>query len=278
MITLLIYMFSLMIVALLIGFIFGWIIRRKATRVSYEKNIEELNIRDDDSITNMNINSMELEDSNIRLLNVEDKVTIQKDLISNLTKKDVSHKADIENLMQTETKLLSDIQGIDEKIELSSRDFEILDSQKDEILKYKIKITEDEDKINQKTQATKALSQSISKHISNRESLNTKITNEDKSIVDIDVKIALENEKSATITNEFDIKKSEIIDEIEENKLKALNYKYALEYTKERLDSNEKIEFAVIDKIINKNEEKGFFENLKEKLFSKSAIYIKGGK
>ncbi len=278
MITLLIYMFSLMIVALLIGFAFGWIIRRKATRVGYEENIDELNIRDQDSITNININAMELEDSNIRLLNTEDKLTTQKNLILSLSKKNEEIKNDIENLKISQTRFLNDIQDVDKKINSSSKDLGILTSQKDEILKYREHITENEDKIDQKTKATQALSESITAHISNRESLNTKITNESNKIVDIDAEIALENEKSATIIDEFNTKKSEIVDEVEESKLKALNYKYAFEYTKEKLDSNEKIEFDVIDKIINKNEEKGFFSNLKEKLFSKSAIYIKGGK
>jgi predicted nucleic acid-binding Zn-ribbon protein len=114
--------------------------------------------------------------------------------------------------------------------------------------------------------------------LSERESLNRQIDNLENEISTLDKDIAIEDDKIKAIEDEFEIKRSKIIKDVELSRQKALNYQYALDYINEKLTCGESIKADAIDKIISKNEETKIFANLIKKLFGKSAKYIKEGR
>lgn len=271
-------MFILMIAALLVGFIIGWILRRSAYRSRYENQIDALKIEDDDLTTELNVNAVKLENSQKQLSQTQEKITSQKELINDFDTKSKTVQSDIENLKQTHLSLQGDLQSMDGKIRASSHELGILNTHKDEILEDKSQIINYETKMAEKSQEIENVSEKITALIDDRESLNRQITNMHASIEEKEKEVETEAAKIKEIENKFETKNAEIAADVAENKRKSINYKYAFEYINEKISANEQIEFDVVDKIISKNEEKGLFANLSKKLFGKSAKYIKEGK
>jgi chromosome segregation ATPase len=265
----------LMIAALLIGFIIGWFLRRSATRNRYEREIDDLILNDDHMASELHVNSVNYENNTRHLTNTQDKITLAKQQIEDYSKHRQELVTNIEKFHLSQKALKENLAGIDDKIKNVTDELNILNAEKDEIEESQNKISEYTENITQKTEEISTLREKISQLLSERESLNAKIINENNNISQKEKEIDAENDKIKVIENEFIDKKSEIMDEVESSRQKALNYQYAVDYVKE---AQEIISLDTIDKIISKNEETGMFTNLIQKLFSKSAKYITGGK
>lgn len=271
-------MFILMVAALLIGFIIGWYIRRRATRNRYENNIDDLVLHNDHMASDLHTNSINYENNIRHLTNTQDKIAFAKQQTKDYSGRSQELTTDIKNIHLSQKALESDLLGIDDKIENVASELDILNSQKDEILESKSKIAEYKGNITQKTGEIGILRENLSQLTSQRESLNTKVINENERISLKEQEISAESDKIQSIEDEFATKNADIINDIASTNKKVLNYKYAVDYINEKIDSSEPVEFDVVDKIISKNEEKGIFSNLIQKLFGKNAKYIKGGK
>ncbi len=276
--TLELYMILLMVIALLIGFSIGWILRRQTYRKGYKEKFYKLVNSDKIALEELNRASFNFENSEKQLFQIKDKNSSKENFISDLTDQSSRLKIDCENLNLVQKKLQENFNSIDEKIKIASNELNVLTLNRDEILEQKDQIRDYAQKTTDKNREIETLSQQIPQLIDERASLETKITNLKKGIDEMEEEIKIENKKTKEIEDEFDTKKSEIFNDIKETKQKALNYEYAFKYINEKVDAGEKVAFDVVDKIINKNEEKGFFANLKQKLFSASAKYIKQGR
>jgi chromosome segregation ATPase len=268
----------LMIAALLIGFIIGLYIRRSATRDKYERKIDDLILQDDHMSSEVQVNSVNYENATKHLEHLQSKSSAQKQQIADFT--NLNHKltSNIEKAKLSKKELENNLHMLDKEIKTSSNELEILNSQKDEILHSVEKIEEYEEKISQKNREIEEVSDKISTLLSERESLNKQINNLEDEISTLDKDISIENDKIKAIEDEFEVKKSNIIKDVELTSQKALNYQYALDYVNEKLTCGETIKASTIDNIIRKNEETKIFANLIKKLFGKSAKYIKEGK
>ncbi len=271
-------MFLLMIAALLIGFLIGWFIRRSATRTKYSRNIDDLMSEDDHMASELHINSVNYENNTRHLTNTQDKLVSAQKQSEEYLDHSKKLETDIENFHLSQKALEADLEGMDGKIQNVTGELDILNSQKAGIQESQNTIVQYEDNIAQKTGEIETLREQVSYLTSEREAHNTKATNENKNISSKEQEINIELDKIKAIEDEFSTKRAEIRNDVESTKRKALNYQYAVNYVNEKMDAQEGIDFDTIDKIINKNEEKSFFENLIQKLFSKSAQYIKGGK
>ncbi len=271
-------MYLLMIAALLIGWFIGWYIRRSATRESYLRKIEELKIHDKNTSIKLHENSSiyendlrEIEHNKKRILFNETSIKDYRDKKSNLL-------SEIENFHTSTKKLEKDSLEIADKIEKNKKEIEALELHKDHILDSKKTIAEIESKIEKKENEIKKLKKDISELTTQRESSNSKVLYKQEKIKLKEKNIEELLQKIKTIEDEFNDKTAQIIEDEKSTRIKALNYKYALNYANERVEAKEPISFETIDKIISKNEETGLFENVIKKLFSKSAKYILGGK
>jgi chromosome segregation ATPase len=271
-------MFLLMIAALLIGWFIGWFLRRSSSRKKYIRQIDQLAHQDESMAEDLHIKSANYENNARHLEHTQDKLSFAKQQADEYSDRSVELQSNIENFHLSQKKLEEDLLRLDDKIKSTSGDLDILTSQKDEILESKNKIVEYEENINLKATEIDNISENISALSSERESLNTKVSNEEEHISLKQQEIDAENDKIKVIEDEFASKKAEIMDEVEGSRKKALNYQYAVNYVNEKIDAKETISFDTVDKIISKNEEQGMFANLIQKLFGKSAKYIKGGK
>ncbi len=271
-------MFLLMIVALLIGWIIGWFLRRSASRNKYIRQIDDLTYQDKSLTSELHLNSVEYENHTKNLEHTQSKLSFANQQVEDYSTRNLEINSDMEKFHTSQKELEVNLGGMDDKIKNSSNNLDILNLQKDEILKNKNKITEYEQNINLKTGEVDTIRERVSLLSSERESLNTKVSNENDKISLKQQEIDAENDKIKVIEDEFAAKRAEIKDALEESRKKALNYQYAVNYVNEKIDAKETIPFDVVDKIISKNEEKGLFANLIKKLFGKSAQYIKGGK
>jgi len=268
----------LMIAALLIGFIIGLYIRRSATRDKYERKIDDLILQDDHMTSEVQINSVNYENATKHLEHLKSKNSAQKQQIADFTNLNHELTSNIEKAKHSKKELENNLHVLDKEIKASSNELEILNSQKDDILQSVEKIEEYEEKISQKNREIEEVSEKISTLLSEREALNKQINNLENESSTLDKDIAVEDEKLKAIEDEFEIKKSNIIKDVEATRQKALNYQYALDYINEKLTCGESIKADAIDKIISKNEETKIFANLIKKLFGKSAKYIKEGR
>jgi uncharacterized protein (DUF3084 family) len=268
----------LMIAALLIGFAIGWFIRRSAIREKYERQIDELILEDDRITSELQINSVNYENTKKHLSYLEDKHSNQKQQIANFKDQNRELTTTIEEYSLSKRKLEDKLQNLDKEIQNSSKNLEILRSQKDDLLQSVEKIEDYESKITQKNRDIEQIKEKISTLLSERESLNGQIRNLNNNISLLDKDLSIEDEKIKAIEDEFEIKKSAIMKDVELTRQKALNYQYALSYINEKLSAGENIKADAIDNIISKNEETKIFANLIKKLFGKSAKYIKEGK
>ncbi len=271
-------MFLLMIAALLIGWFIGWFLRRSSTRNKYIRQIDELAHQDEGMNSELQVHSVNYENNTRHLANTHEKLSFAKQQTQEYADKNLELTTDIDNFQLSQKTLETDLSGIDDKIKSASSELDILTSQKDEIQDSKNKILEYEQNINVKTGEIETIRASVSELSSERESLNAKVSNSNESISQKEQEIDAENDKIKVIEDEFATKRLEVIKEVEESRRKALNYQYAVDYVNEKIESKETIAFDTVDKIISKNEEKGMFANLMQKLFSKSAKYIIGGK
>ncbi len=276
--TLLNYTLLLIAATLLIGFFIGWIIRRSSSREKLKNRINELNELDQKSIQNLNKDAIKFENKNIDLIKLKEELKEQNKTVSEYDTKFKEIKSDVENLDKSYQELLDNTKNIENKIESSSSSIKLFSSQGEKLLEIKKEYLAINDRIKKIDIDSKELENSIDKFTKDSSKLHTNIDNLKKSIDDIQKEISTQEGEEGKIKDEFEDKIKEISSDLEEIRLKKLNYQYALKYTKEKIESNEKIDDYVIDKIINKNEEKGLFTNLKEKLFGKSAIYFKGDK
>ena len=271
-------MFLLMIAALIIGWLIGWFIRRSATRNRYINKIDDLSNEDKSFASELHINSENYEDNIKALDHTKNRLSFTKQQAKDYLNQSIEVKSNMNKLNISQKEIEANFVKIDDKIKNSSNELENLNLQKDEILKSKEKITQYEQNINIKNKEIGAMSEKVSLLINERDSLNTKLSNVNEKISLKEQEINAENDKIKVIEDEFASKTLEIKNELEESRIKALNYQYAVNYVNEKIDAKEPISFDTIDKIISKNEEKGLFTNLTKKLFGKSVQYIKGGK
>lgn len=271
-------MFLLMIAALLIGFIIGWLIRRSATRAKYAKNIGALKSQDDKIASELHINSVNYENSTKHLATTQDKLKKTQKQSEEYIQYSKKLNTDIEDFQLSQKTIKENLVGIDTKIQNVTEDLDILNTQKGEIQEYQKTIEKYTQDIAQKTEGIDTLRENISHLTTERDAYSRQVDNENKKLASKEQEIDEENNKIQAIKDEFAAKRAEVIGDVESTKRKALNYQYAVDYVTETIDAKEKVSFDTIDKIINKNEESGLFANLKQKLFSKSAQYIKGGK
>lgn len=272
------YAFVLMIGALLLGFIIGWGLRRATYQSRYETQIEELSHDEQHITSELNQNTIKIDETKKRLTATEETYSNQRTVLSEHQEKSQQLKNELDELSSLHDTLEDDIHAIDGKITSSADALEILNSQKEEMLGYQNEIAEYQSKINAKNEEIEATKFQISELISERDSLTAQISNLDSIIVQKEDEIKVFDQTISEIEKEFETKTNEILPDVNMARNKALNYQYAVEYIQEKMGSDESVSFDVVDKIISKNEEKGIFANIKQKLFGKRALYVKGDK
>jgi chromosome segregation ATPase len=269
--------YILMALALLIGLFLGWILRRSATRRKYAQHIDDLSMENERTISQLHEHSQEYENNTRGVSLMQDSIKHKQEQINDYGKQHQTLLSDMDKFKQNQITLENELEQMDDKIQNSTDQLEILNAQKDEILKTKDVISNYEEKIISKEEEIKEITKEITTLSSLRESTNAKLQNINESIDIKQKEIDLEDQKIDLIKGEFKTKTSKLKDELEHSRVKLLNYQYALKYVNEKLESKEALSFDTIDKIISKNEETGLFKNLFKKLFSKSANYITGG-
>jgi len=269
--------YILMALALLIGFILGWIIRRASTRKKYINYIDNLSMENEKTTAQLHEHSQEYENNNRSISMIQDSIKYKREQISNYSSEYQSVVSDIDKFKKNQITLENELEHMDDKIQNSVDKLEILNSQKDGILKIKDTISDYEQKVKSKEKEIVVLSQEIKNLSSKRESINAKIQNIHESISIKQQELNEEDEKIKLIENDFTSKTFKLKSEVEQSRIKLLNYQYALKYVDEKLEAKEALSFDSIDKIISKNEETSLFANFFKKLFGKSANYIMRG-
>jgi chromosome segregation ATPase len=266
-----------MALALLIGLFLGWILRRSATRKKYSEHIAKLSIENERTTAQLHEHSQEYENNTRGVSLMQDSIKHKQEQVNHYQKENKTLLSDMDKFKQNQITLENELEHMDDKIKNSIDKLEILNTQKDEILKTKGVISDYENQIELKEKEIKILSEDIYELSSLRESTNTKLQNINESIEIKESEITAENQKISLIEGEFNSKTSKLKDELEHSRAKLLNYQYALNYVDEKLEAKESLSVDAIDKIISKNEETTLFANFFKKLFGKSAKYIVGG-
>jgi len=271
-------MYLLMITALLLGWFIGWFIRRSATRSKYTRILEGLEEKDRNTGLNLHKSSSDYENNAREIEHTKNKMRFNENTLRDYQDKKINLVTEIDEFNLSQKKLEKESKEIGPKMENSLKEIEVLESYKDEILGYKKTITETKEKLSNKEVIVEKLKSEISELETHRESSNSKVLYEKDRINLKEQDIEKINDKIRVIEDEFKEKSAQVIEDEKSTKIKALNYKYALNYANEKMQSNEPLSYETIDKIVSKNEETGIFENIIKKLFSKSAKYILGGK
>ncbi len=276
--TIELYIYLLMAAALMLGFLLTSILRGGAYHRKYEQETYEY-IKEDEEVTRkLDLNNQDLLGTKEQFTLIKNKLSSQNIALGEFESKKREFETESKNFVTSKTTLQNSIKNIDTKIINASNELKSLNLEKDGILNYQNSIFEQETKIKDKSNEIKNLNNTISNLTKEKISFEQKIVsqneNNDKKVEEL----SSESNKIEVIEDEFKTKIDDISKPLKESKQKALNYQYALEYAREKINSYESIEFDVIDKIISKNEEKGIFANIMHKLFNKSANYIKEGK
>ncbi len=276
--TIVTYTIVFMVLALLIGFLIGWILRRSTYKHRYEENIDDVILREENMVTQNHILSAEFDKGLHHLEKTKYDIDSKKSKLKDFIDTNEKLNTDIDDLQNSEIAVKENIEVLKVKIDKSSGELKILSSNSDNILGYRNQIADYERKVEEKNIELNIVKESVSNLSKDKEALDQKISNFEKNISELDKNIDKYENKVEKITDEFILRTKEIQGDVRLTEHKALNYKYAVDYVDEKLASNESISADTIDKIINKNENKRSYKEIIIKLFTKSAEYIKGDK
>lgn len=272
------YIYLLIAVAFIIGFLISSMLRGGAYHKKYKQRIHKYKNENEEITKKLDLSNQDLQNTKDQFTLIKDKLSSQNTLLGDFEGRKRKFEIDNKNFQTSKIALQNSIQNIDAKILDISNSLKTITSEKDEILNYQEKITKQKNQTEQKSTEIKNLNDKISNLTKEKKSLIEKIATQNELNGKKERELLDENGKIKTVKDEFETKIDNIQKPLSESKQKALNYQYALEHIKEKIDAYESIESDVIDKIISKNEERGVFANLKQKLFNKSANYLKEGK
>ncbi len=272
------YIYLLIAVAFIIGFLISSMLRGGAYHKKYGQTIHKYKNENEEITKKLDLSNQELQNTKDQFTLIKNKLSSQNTLLGEFESKKRELEVDNKNFQTSKIALQNNIKNIDAKILNISNDLKTLALEKDEILNYQKNITEQKNKTEKNSIEIRNLNDKISNLTKEKKTLTEKIETQNELNNKKERELLDESSKIKTIKNEFETKINDIQEPLNKSKQKALNYQYALEYIREKVDSYESIEPDVIDKIISKNEEKGVFANLKQKLFNKSANYLKEGK
>ncbi len=272
------YIYLLIAVTFIVAFLISSMLRGGTYHKKYKQTIDKYKYRDEELTKKLDLNNQDLQNTKDQFTLIKNKLSSQNTILSEFENKKRELEIDSKNFQTSKIALQNNIKNIDLKILNISDKLKTLALEKNEILNYQEKITIQKKQADQKHIEIKNLNDKTSNLEKEKRSLAEKITIKHELNDKIDKNILNEKEKIKNIKDEFKIKIDDIEKKLSESKQKALNYQYAIEHIKEKINAYESIGANVIDKIISKNEEKGVFANLKQKLFDKSANYIKEGK
>ncbi len=272
------YIYLLIAVTFIIGFLISSMLRGGAYHKKYKQTIYKYTNNDKEITKKLNLSNQDLQNTKEEFTLIKNKLSSQYAILGEFNNKKRELEIASKNFQTSKIALQNSIKNIDAKILNTSGKLRTLSLEKDRILSYQESIIEQKNKTEQKSIEIRNLNSKITNLTKEKKSLTEKIITQNRLNDEKEKELLNENSKIKTTQNEFKIKINDIEKPLNESKQKALNYQYALKYVREKIDSYESIESDVIDKIISKNEEKGVFANLKQKLFNKSANYLKEGK
>ncbi len=276
--TIELYIYLLMAATLILGFLLISMLRGGAYHRKYEQETYEYIKEDEETTKKLDLSNQDLQNTKDQFTLIKNKLSSQNTLLGEFEGKKREFEIEKKNFETSKISLQNSIKSTDTKIMSASSELEVLNLEKDEILNYQNNILEQKSKTKNKSIGIKNLDDKISNLTREKDSLAQKIESQKENNDKKEQELSRESGKIKAIENEFETKIDDISKPLNESKQKALNYQYALEHVREKIDADENIEFEVVDKIISKNEEKGIFANLMQKLFNKSANYIKEGK
>jgi len=273
MVSLLSFKLLYFILALIFGFVLGYIFLQKQSENKVLKTIKDL---EDDIIKTR----QDQDDINSQFFDIKNKLQISKDLLSTQYQNQEKLK---ENTKEFEKKIITFQEAKEttqNKITNTLEDIEVLKKDIEKIKKEFLGIDDvvrEHESLNHEKQylsmEIETLENNINTFIKNKNKLRENLSQNQKflQLLEQDIsdlsnkKKRLEKYKELQRTANFE----DIDKEIEKNKTKMLNYKYKVEEIEDKLSKGYKVDKDEIKNFIAKNEDERFIDKFIGKLFHK---------
>jgi len=262
-----IYMYILMILALLIGFFIGWILRRNAYHKKYEDEIYELQYLEEEKFERLSKAKSNLENLQNLYLDNKDSFRIKSERLNRYVEQDKRLKAEINKTRSQNEAWVRDTPIIDEKIDEALVNLSKVKSAKksfiaqiEELNSYDRDIVELNSDIERiELLITPALEQKneLERSLNN---LMKRIEQQQNQLNEIDI-------KTVERKDEYDDKKSSVEMKLEDSQREEENYRVVLEKIEDKIINNQKLsssDFKGVSKD-SRNSSSGWISNLYQK-------------